>query len=131
MAVDIRKVHARGAASMQAAYSEAMAEYQQAQLAEDVDGMAAAGMKMAALQATAEKFNNLAQEAMNPQRQQYQEPRDQFGLTADERAVAENSFGPVKIGRDEFVDLTKDEKARLYAENRAKMARMKSQGKIQ
>lgn len=118
--VDIRKVHERGVASMSAAFKEAELEYQQAALANDVDGMAAAGMKMAGLDATLEKFNALAHRTANPQPQQYQEPRNRYGLTATEEEIARNSF--------HAPDMNDDQKQQLYAQNRAKYQHMRATG---
>jgi hypothetical protein len=45
-------------------------------------------------------------------------------LSAEEREVARNSFGSVNGAPD----LTPDQKERLYAQNKAKLARMRASG---
>jgi hypothetical protein len=118
MAIDVRKVHERGSAAFQAAYKEAEWEYQQAAVNEDVDGMASAGMKLAGLEATYEKFNSLADRAINPAPPG--EPVNHYGLTASEVDVARNSFSAK--------DMTDDQKQRLYVHNKSKYRNMVATG---
>jgi hypothetical protein len=124
--VDLRKVHARGIQSMQMAYEEAAAEYRQAQLAEDTDGMASAAMRMAGLEATVEKFNNMANRAMNPQPGPM--PTNRYGLTPDEVEVAKNSFGAIRDRDGHLVDLSDDQKFEIYARNKARYRHMRQTG---
>lgn len=49
-------------------------------------------------------------------------------LTAEERAVARNSFGPIKDADGNLVDMTPEQKERLYAQNKAKLNRMRASG---
>ncbi|SRR5579871_2109787 len=123
--VDLKNVHARGVQSIQLAYEEAASEYRQAQIAQDEDAMAASAMKMAGLEAMAEKFNGMANRAMA----QSAQPVNKYGLSPEEIDIARNSFGAIKQGRG-YVDLSDDEKQRLYYENREKYRSMLASGKI-
>jgi hypothetical protein len=49
-------------------------------------------------------------------------------LSAEERAIARNSFGPIRDASGNLRDLTNEEKERLFASNKAKMLRMKADG---
>jgi hypothetical protein len=49
-------------------------------------------------------------------------------LTAEERAIARNSFGPIKDADGNMVDMTNEQKERLYAQNKAKLQRMRASG---
>jgi len=49
-------------------------------------------------------------------------------LTAEERAIARNSFGPIKDADGNLVDMTPEQKERLYAQNKAKLQRMRNSG---
>jgi hypothetical protein len=49
-------------------------------------------------------------------------------LTAEERAIARNSFGPIKDKDGNLVDMTNEQKERLYAQNKAKLDRMRRSG---
>jgi hypothetical protein len=49
-------------------------------------------------------------------------------LSAEERIIARNSFGAIKGPNGKMVDLTDAEKERLFAQNKAKMLRMRAQG---
>ncbi|MGM4870667.1 hypothetical protein AB7645_05500 [Bradyrhizobium sp. 956_D2_N1_5] len=82
---DIKHVYQRGIAQMHAAYKEAELDYQHAALADDIDGMARAGVQMAGLEATFEKFNSIANRTANPQQRT---PTNQHGLTAAESEAA-------------------------------------------
>lgn len=79
---DIKNVYQRGIAQMNAAYKEAELDYQYAAVANDVDGMAQAGVRMAGLESTYEKFVALANRTVNPQ--PAPAPTNQHGLTATE-----------------------------------------------
>jgi hypothetical protein len=49
-------------------------------------------------------------------------------LTPEERQIARNAFGPVKGRNGEWVDLTNEQKERLYAVNKAKLAQLRGSG---
>jgi hypothetical protein len=51
-------------------------------------------------------------------------------LTAEERIIARNSFGPIKSRNGSMVDLSNEQKELLYAQSKAKMLRMKAEGSI-
>ncbi|RXH15226.1 hypothetical protein [Bradyrhizobium guangzhouense] len=86
---DLRNVYHRGVAQIQAAIKEAELDYQHSALAEDVDGMGQAAVRMAGLQSTYDKFIDLANRTINPQRAPA--PTNQHGLTATESEHAKLS----------------------------------------
>jgi hypothetical protein len=49
-------------------------------------------------------------------------------LSAEERAIARNSFGPIKGPNGELVDMTPEAKEMLYAKNKARLAAMRQSG---
>jgi hypothetical protein len=60
---DVKQVHQKALGAFYAAHKQAEAEYQQAQLAGDVDGMAYAAQQMAGYRASARELNSMAAEA--------------------------------------------------------------------
>ena len=52
----------------------------------------------------------------------------QVTLSQAEREIAWNSFGPVKDKNGNLVDLTREEKERLYCQNKLRLARMRADG---
>jgi phage I-like protein len=107
---DIRNVYQRGIAQMQAAIKEAELDYQHSALAEDVDGMGHAAVRMAGLQSTYDKFVDLANRTINPQRAPA--PTNQHGLTAAESEAAR------------FSGVTDEE----YGRNKARLWGMRNRG---
>lgn len=57
-----------------------------------------------------------------------QRATNQIHLSAEERAIARNSFGPIKGPDGKYVDLTNDQKERLYANNKAKLHAKRASG---
>lgn len=53
---------------------------------------------------------------------------NQIHLSAEERAIARSSFGPIKGPDGKLVDLTNDQKERLYANNKAKLHAKRASG---
>jgi hypothetical protein len=125
MAVNLKNVHARGVASIAAAYEDAQSEYRQAALAGDEDAASSAALKMANLEAMAEKFQGMANRAMTQQPQ----ARNQFGLSPDEVEIAHKSFGPIK-DKDTglLADLSPEAKERLYLEKKLLLQRKRASG---
>ena len=52
-------------------------------------------------------------------------------LTAEERAIARNSFGSIKDSTGKMVDLTNEQKEMLYAKNKQKYQKMLANGEYQ
>jgi len=116
--VDLAKVHQRSVEGFNAAYQNAAAEYQQAALAEDVDGMAAAAQQMAALRASMRELNSMASEYVATQRQAT--PSNRYGLSEDEVAIARNWTSDNRM--------SEDEKLRTYAEQRQRYRQARADG---
>jgi hypothetical protein len=49
-------------------------------------------------------------------------------LSPEEREIARNSFGPIKGEKGEYIDMTNEQKERLYAMNKAKLHRQRATG---
>ena len=49
-------------------------------------------------------------------------------LSAEERAIARNSFGSIKGANGKMVDLTNEAKELLYAKNKARLMKMRAEG---
>jgi hypothetical protein len=56
--------------------------------------------------------------------------QNQITLTPEERAVARNSFGAIKGADGKMVDLTIEQKEMMYAQNKARMLRMRANGTL-
>jgi hypothetical protein len=124
MAINLKNVHQRGVANIAAAYEDAQAEYRQAALAGDEDAAAAAALRLAGLEAMADKFNGMASRAMAAPAT----PPNKWGLSETEEAIAKNSFGPIKDSRGNLVDMTDDQKCELYSQNKQKYRRAVADG---
>jgi hypothetical protein len=117
----IREKHARQVAINDAAYSQTMADYHQAIANGDQDGEDSAIQNMAGLRMARRELDAMAAEAMNPQNYA-PVARDQYGLTAEERDIAEHSFSGSQFG------MNKDAMHREYARQKAKLHHMRATG---
>jgi hypothetical protein len=118
---DIREKHARQVAINNAAVSQTMAEIYQAQANGDQETEDSAITTLAALRTQRREIDAMAAEAMNPQN--YAQPaRDQYGLTQEERDIAERSFCGANFG------MSKEHMHREYARQKAKLHHMRATG---
>jgi hypothetical protein len=110
---------------LQGERAAAVAELESGRVNEDVSVCDYAADKILKIDQDYARLEQLAQQHIV--RQQMQQPSNQFGLSQDEIEVAHNSFGPIKRN-GHYVDLSKDEKERLYAEQKHKHRYMVATG---
>jgi hypothetical protein len=110
---------------LQAERAEAMAELEAGRQTEDIVRCREAEKRILQIDNDHERLERYANQFV--MRQQAQQPANQFGLSQAEIEVAHNSFGPIKRN-GHYVDLSKDEKERLYAEQRNKYHYMRQTG---
>jgi hypothetical protein len=110
-----------------AGYGEAIAdhehEYRKASMRNDTDAMASAAMEIAALRVQAKEFDALARE--DARGMQASIPKgNKYGLTDEEVEIARSSI----VDRPRVTNLSEDDKQKLYAENKQKLAEMRRTG---
>lgn len=112
---DIREVHRRSVHGIQVAIEEASIAYRQAEIYDDVDGMAHAAQQMAGLRASARELDMMARDAYAAQ------PRNvnRFGLSKDEIEVANTHPDS---------SMTQDQKQEVYARNKQRYQHMRQTG---
>lgn len=116
---DLRQIHERSLRGFQIAMEEAASVYRQCELANDVDGAAAAAQQLAGLRASVNELNSMAREAYVQQM-----PRanaNKYGLSADEVTIAHGMSGGDRT-------LSNDERERSYAEQKARLQHMRATG---
>lgn len=113
-----KEVYNTAMAGYQSALIQEQAAFQQAQISGDLDEQVRASQSMASLRSQAKEYQALASE--HARSIQAAQPMNRFGLSPEEIEIAHKSFSTTGA--------TKEEKERLYAENRAKLHRMRSTG---
>jgi hypothetical protein len=123
---DMRKVAEMSVESYDLAIANEMTNFRQAQLNSDESEMVASANRIAALRSAKREIPMMYSEATSPRQAAPQV--NQNGLTEVEAEVARNSFGPVKDARGNMVDMTIDQKEKLYRYNRDKYQYMRQSG---
>jgi hypothetical protein len=117
----VREQYARQIAINNAAMSQTQAEYHQAVANGDQEAEDAAITTMAVLRGQRRDVDVMAAEALNPQNHAAA-ARDQFGLTQEERDIAERSFSGSQFG------MNKEAMHREYAMQKHKLHHMRRTG---
>jgi hypothetical protein len=108
-----------------AAILQEEAAFQTAKLTGDMGEQVRASQALASYRSAANEYHAMA--VQHARSMQAAAKPDPYGLTAEEREVAKNSFGGVKQ-KGEYVDISDDEKYALYAKNKAKYRQQRASG---
>lgn len=115
-------------AGYRSALITAQAEYQQAQINDEVGEAAAASMKIAAIEAEMSQYHNMAsRHAQSVRAQQTAQQRSRYGLSPDEQEIARKSFS-TGVPRDLTPEQREDFMERSYAEKKHKLHSMRASG---
>jgi hypothetical protein len=116
------EIYSTAMSGYQIAIQEESVAYQRAQATGDLAEAVRASQSIAALRSQANEFHNMAQQqatAMAPAR-----PVSKFGLSEAERELAHTSI----VDRRDMRSLSDEEKEKVYAENKARLHRMRASG---
>lgn len=104
---------------------QAQAEYQQAVVSGDTSAQATASMDIARLNRDMNDYHAFAVDHANSL--QAAAPRNKYGLSPQEQEAARKSFSRGSLGRND-PGMTLDDMDRSYAENKARLRRLRQTG---